>query len=189
SLVQVANQYALENSNGSIVAWLTYQGSAVTAGQFGAAVTPVGAKKTPSGYEVAWSLGANEYIVWNTDSNGDYTSAATGVVSGTSPTLEAVEGYFGEQFSGAGTPATPQTPTNGITPIGNLFELTAGGGTALLEYQGSAITAGEFGAGVTPVGAEQTGNGYEVVWSLGSNEYTVWNTNSNGDYTSSATGV
>ena len=71
----------------------------------------------------------NEYTVWNTDLNGNYTTSATGVLTGSSQELEAVEGYFGEQFAGAGTPATPQTPTNGITPIGDLFELTAGGGT------------------------------------------------------------
>jgi hypothetical protein len=51
-------------------------GSAVTAGQFPAGWTPVGAVKTASGYEVAGSvLAANEYVVWNIDSNGDYTSA------------------------------------------------------------------------------------------------------------------
>ena len=76
-------------------------GSAVTAGQFPAGWTPVGAVKTSSGYEVAWSIpGANEFVVWNTDSNGDYTSNATGILSGTSPELEAVEAAFDELFPG-----------------------------------------------------------------------------------------
>ena len=99
-----------------------------------------------------------------------------------------MEGYFGEQFPGGGTPATPGTPTDGITPIGDLFELTAGGGTGpLLQYQGSVITSGGAWA---PVGAEKTASGYEVAWRLlGSDQYSVWNTDSNGDYTSSATGV
>src|SRR5208283_57166 len=127
--------------------------------QFGASITPVGAEKTATGYEVAWSLGANEYIVWNTDANGDFTSAATGVVSGTSQTLEAVEANFGDgAFPGAGTPASPPTQiaTNSVTTldqIGNLYELNpAGGGTGpLLEYQNSLVTAGELG-GWTPVG-------------------------------------
>src|SRR5208337_3142965 len=141
---------------------LEYQDSLVTAGEFGAAVTPVGAKQTGNGYEVAWSLGANAYIVWNTDADGDFTSAATGVVSGTSQTLEAVEANFGEDFAGSPEPTPTQIATNGVTTldqIGNLYELNpVGGGTGpLLEYQGSVVTAGEFGAGVTPVGAEKTG--------------------------------
>ena len=52
------------------------------------------------------------------------------------------------------------------------------------------VTAGEFPAGWTPVGAVQTGGGYEVAWSVpGKNEYELWNTDSNGDFTSLETGV
>jgi T5SS/PEP-CTERM-associated repeat protein len=164
------------------------QGSMITSG---GAWTPVMAAKTGNGYEVAWAnASAHEFTVWNTDLNGDYTSSATGVLTGFSPEFEAVEGYFGVPFAGAGTPATPGTPTNGITPIGDLFELTAGGGTgALLENQGSAVTASPS-AVWAPVGAVKTANGYEVAWrDASANEYTVWNTDLNGDYTTSATGV
>ena len=64
---------------------------------------PIAAIETGNGYEVAWSIpGENEYVVWNTDSNGDYTGAATGILSGTSAELEAVEADFGETFPGAG---------------------------------------------------------------------------------------
>jgi T5SS/PEP-CTERM-associated repeat protein len=193
-LVQVANQYALENSSGSIQAWVSYQGSAVTAGRLGTGVTPVGAVQTATGYEVAWSLGSNQYVVWNTDSNGNYTTAATGIVAGGSLALEAVEANFGETFPGGGSPASTTTiATNGTTTlvqVGNLFELNPTSGTGpLLEYQGSFVAAGEFGATVTPVGAKQTGNGYEVVFGLGSNEYVVWNTDLTGNYTTAATGV
>ncbi len=186
SLAQVANQYALE-SGGSIQAWVESQGSPITAVS-GATWAPVGAAQTGDGYEVAWrDASANEYTVWNTDLNGDYTTSATGVLTGSSQELEAVEGYFGEHFAGAGTP-TSATPINGITPIGNLFELTPGGGTGpLLEDQGSVITSG---GAWTPVMAAKTGNGYEVAWANASaHEFTVWNTDLNGDYTSSATGV
>ena len=151
----------------------------VTAGQFPAGWRPVGAKQTGDGYEVAWSIpGSNEYVVWNTDSNGDYTSAATGILPGASPTLEAVEANFGEDFPGAGPPASKTTiATNGVTTlalVGDLFELNpAGGGTGpLIELNGSAVVAGQFPAGWTPVGAEQTGSGYEVAWSIpGANEF------------------
>ena len=84
--------------------------------------------------------------------------------------------------------------TNGTTTlaeVGNVFELNpAGGGTGpLLKLNGSVVTAGEFPAGWTPVGAVQTAGGYEVAWSVpGKNEYAVWNTDSNGNFTSSETG-
>ena len=85
--------------------------------------------------------------------------------------------------------------TNGTTTlaeVGNVFELNpAGGGTGpLLKLNGSVVTAGEFPAGWTPVGAVQTAGGYEVAWSVpGKNEYAVWNTDSNGNFMSSETGV
>jgi hypothetical protein len=196
ALVEIANQYALEN-NGTFAAWLSYGGTPVTAGEFGAGVTPVGAKQTGSGYEVVWSIGSNEYTAWNTDSNGNDIGSVTGVVSGTSATLEALEINFGETFAGGGPiggVSSTTIATNGTTnlvQVGNLYELNpASGGTGpLLEYQGAAVTAGEFGAGITPSGAMKTANGYEVVWSLGSNEYTVWTTDSTGNYTGVAAGV
>ena len=129
SLALVANQYALE-SGGTIQAWVEDQGSPITSG---GAWAPIGAVKTGNGYEVAWvDASANAYTVWNTDVNGDYTSSATGVLTASSPELEAVEGYFGEPFAGGGTPATPGTATNGVTAIGDLFELNPGGGTGPL---------------------------------------------------------
>ena len=102
SLVQVGNNYELEAVGTGTGPLIELNGSAVTAGQFPAGWTPVGAEQTANGYEVAWSIpGANEFVVWNTDSNGDYTSAATGVLSGASPELEAKEAAFGEIFPGA----------------------------------------------------------------------------------------
>ncbi len=194
-LVQVANQYALENSGDGIVAWVGLGGNPITFGQFGSAIAPVGAKQAGNGYEVVWNLGGGQFIVWNTDSNGNYTSAATGILSGTSATLEAVETNFGESFPNAGAPASVSTIlSNGTTTlaqVGNLYELnpTGGGPGPLLEYQGSFVTSGQFGTGIAPVGAKQTGNGYEVAWSLGGSQFIVWNTDSNGNYTSAATGI
>jgi serralysin len=176
---------------------LQLDGSLVTAGQFALPWTPVGAVKTASGYEVAWSVpGQNEYVVWDVNSAGAYTSTATGILSGASPELEGVEANFRESFAGAGAEATP-TPvsTNGATTlaeVGNLFELNpAGGGTGpLLQLNGSLVTAGEFPLGWTPTGAEKTSSGYEVTWSLpGQDEYTVWDVNSSGEFTGDSTGI
>ena len=60
----------------------------VTAGQFPAGWTPVGAVQTACRYEVAWSVpGKNEYAVWNTDSNGNFRSGETEVARGDPPAL------------------------------------------------------------------------------------------------------
>ena len=43
---------------------------------------------------------------------------------------------------------------------------------------------GQFGAW-TPIGAEQTATGYEVAWKVaGANQYSVWNTDSSGNFVS-----
>ena len=45
----------------------------------------------------------------------------------------------------------------------------------------------QFGGHWVPIGAEQTANGYEVAWKIaGTDQYTVWNTDSSGNYVSSA---
>jgi len=53
-----------------------------------------------------------------------------------------------------------------------------------LKYAGADVVAGEFGAWA-PIGAEQTTSGYEVAWKMtGADQYTVWNTDSSGNYIS-----
>ena len=65
---------------------------------------PIGAVQTASGYDVAWELpGANEYTVWTTDSNGNYTLQYIGVVSGNSYALESLETIFDQDLNGDGT--------------------------------------------------------------------------------------
>jgi serralysin len=164
----------------------------VTSGGFPLGWTPVGAKQTVNGYEVAWSVpGANEYEVWDTDSNGGYTSTATGILSGASTELEGVEANFGETFAGAGTPATPiPIGANGeLAQVGNLFELNPSGGGPLLELNGSVVTSGQFPLGWTPVGAVQTATGYEVAWSAPGGLYTLWDTDAAGNFVSDPIGV
>ena len=49
--------------------------------------------------------------------------------------------------------------------------------------------AGQFGAW-TPIGAEQTASGYEVAWKVtGADQYTVWNTDSSGNYISNSSAL
>ena len=78
---------------------LRYAGAYVAAGQFGA-WAPIAAEQTAGGYQVAWQFGTtDQYVVWNTDSSGNYLSQSA-VVSGSSATLRAFENAFppGPQF-------------------------------------------------------------------------------------------
>ncbi len=59
----------------------------------------------------------------------------------------------------------------------------------MLKYDGAAWTDGEWG-GWTPVGAEVTATGHEVAFNLaGTNQYTVWNTDANGNITTDTIGT
>ena len=61
------------------------------------------AEKTAGGYEVAWKLaGADQYTVWNTDANGNYTGHALGVVSGSDPALQKLEASFAHDLNNDG---------------------------------------------------------------------------------------
>jgi hypothetical protein len=94
-----------------------------------------------------------------------------------------------------GSTPTP-TPTTTIESYGStalvqsgsnyFMNPVAGGSGPELGYSGAAVTSGEFGAW-TPLGAEATSGGYEVAWKYGStDQYTVWNTDSSGNYVSNA---
>ena len=194
ALASIGNFFELNPASpGPAGPLLEFHGAFVNAGQFGTGWTPLAAIQTGNGYEVAWGDAAlNEYTVWNVGTNGDYTSSATGILSTatSAPELAGIEAAFGTNFASV-TAATPSPiGTNGeLNSVGNLFELGAGGVGTLLEFHGALVTS-QFASGWTPVGAIQTGTGYEVAWGNTTlNEYTVWNVDANGDYTSSATGI
>ena len=196
SLTEVANRYFyLEGTGGSGTA-LKYNGANVTTGEFGS-WTPIGAVQTASGDDVAWkNTGTSQYTVWTTDSNGNYTGNATGgAVSGSSYALESMEPIFQQDLNGDGVigPTAKVIQKDGstrLTEVGNLyFYLDGSNGTGpALKYNGANVTAGEFGSW-TPIGAVQTASGDDVAWkNTGTSQYTVWTTDSNGNYTGNATG-
>ena len=58
-----------------------------------------------------------------------------------------------------------------------------------LKFGGADYVAGQFGAWA-PIGAEQTASGYEVAWKIaGADQYTVWTTDSSGNYLSNTSAL
>jgi hypothetical protein len=197
-LTQVGVNYFLDNTGSGTGPELKYNGAAVTAGEFGT-WTPIGAVQvTGGGYDVAWhDTGSGLYTAWSVDSNGNYLSNLIGAVSGTSSVLESLETTFNQDLNGDGTIGIPKVvvQTDGstaLTQVGvNYFLDNTGSGTGPeLKYNGAAVTVGEFGTW-TPIGAVQvTGGDYDVAWhDPGSGQYTVWSTDSNGNYLSNVIGA
>jgi 20S proteasome alpha/beta subunit len=196
SLVAMGNQYFLNPAGGGTGPALQYFGAPYYAGEFGG-WTPIAAEKTATGYEVAWKMtGADQYTAWNTDNNGNYVSSIVGVVSGGNPAFEALEPSFQQDLNGdnATGVVVNVVETHGSTSLvedGNQYFLNpVGGGTGpALQWLGAPFQQGELG-GWTPIGAEKTATGYEVAWKMaGADQYTVWNTDNNGNYVSSIVGV
>jgi hypothetical protein len=192
SLTEVGSNFYLYDSSG-VGPSLKYQGADYVAGQFGQ-WTPIGAEQTTSGYEVAWKVaGADQFVVWSTDSNGNYTSNILNAVAGTDPTLESLETSFHQDLNGDGVigpPSASSTVVEGfgstsLTEVGSNFYLYNSGGIGpSLKYQGADYVAGQFGQWA-PIGAEQTTSGYEVAWKVaGADQFAVWSTDSNGNYMS-----
>ena len=190
SLTEVADNYDLYDSG--VGPSLKFAGAAVVAGQFGDAA-PIGAEATASGYVVAWKVtGADHYMVWIADSSGNYVSSAfTSAVSGTSAALEAYETVFHQDLNGDGVIGIPTTVIetdgpNSLTEVGNNYDLTSGGTGPSLNFAGAPVVAGEFG-NAAPIAMEPTASGYLVAWKVtGADHYMVWNTDSSGNYISSA---
>src|SRR5207253_30879 len=98
--------------------------------------------------------------------------------------LESFEAIMHQDLNGDGISGPPPLPTTRIEPVGttstgqvrtNYFLDSISSGTGPeLKYLGAAVAAGQFGAWA-PIGAEQTGGGYDVVWkNLNADQYTVF---------------
>src|SRR6185436_6309185 len=184
-LVQVANEFFLRDGAGSGPS-LKYAGADVVAGQFGA-WTPLGAEKVSSGYQLVWKNGgADQYILWNVDSNGNWKSQSD-AVSGSAYALQSAEATLQQDFNADGTTGLKTTTieTSGATHldrVANEFFLRDGAGNGpSLKYAGADVVADQFGAW-TPLGAEKTANGYQVAWQNGAaDQYVIWEVDNNGN--------
>ena len=191
-LVQVANQYFLRDGGG-VGPSLKQGGPAVAPGQF-TGWTILGAEQTASGYQVAWKFGADQFLIWNTDSNGNFTGNATGIVPGSDISIQQAEVAFQQDLNGNGQTGLTVTPietagTTDLVQVGIQYFLQDGGTGPSLKMNGAAVVPGQFGAW-TAIGAEETATGYQVAWKFGTaDQYLVWNTNSSGNYTGDATPI
>ncbi|HLG83175.1 MAG TPA: NF038122 family metalloprotease [Bradyrhizobium sp.] len=197
SLVEVGNNYFLDPVAGGTGPELKYNGAAVVPGQF-AGWALIGAEATSSGYEVAWKDAAdNLYTVWNVDSSGNFVNNPIGSVSPTSPALQSLETSFHQDLNGDGviglnvpTIVIEALGSTSLVEVGNNYFLdpVAGGTGPELKYSGAAVVPGQFTSWAL-IGAEATSSGYEVAWKdAADNLYTVWNTDSNGNFVNNPIG-
>ncbi|NLS75522.1 protease, partial [Bradyrhizobium brasilense] len=97
-----------------------YAGTPFDASTHVGAWTPIGAEQTANGYQIAWKvIGSDQYLVWNADSNGDYVSSATAVVSGSSTILEAFESSFHQDLNADGVSGIPAASVTAVEAAGS----------------------------------------------------------------------
>jgi serralysin len=126
----VGNNFYLDSISSGSGPELKFAGVAVVAGEYGD-WAPIGAEQTLSGYEIAWKFGgADQYIIWTTDSTGNFTSNAIGAVSGNSNALESFETSFHQDLNGDGVIGVP-SPTSPLTSDSAGANSAAFSGTSL----------------------------------------------------------
>jgi hypothetical protein len=129
-----------------------------------------------------------------------FTGAANTDISNASVSVTAGSWQEGNGNAGAGGSTAAFTvdmtgtviESSGSTSLvqvgSNYFLYPVGGSSGPeLSFGGVPVVAGEFGAWA-PIGAEQTASGYEIAWKV-TDAYTVWNTDSNGNYLSNVIGA
>ena len=117
-------------------------------------------------------------------------------MAGNTLALETIETTFNQDLNGDGTigPMAVVIQTDGttaLTAIANTYALEHQRVGPIAEIHGGAVViAGEF-AGWSPIGAVQVaGGGYDVAWKdAATNQYTVWTTDSSGNYASNLIGL
>ena len=125
-------------------------GALVTPGQLGG-WTPLGSVQSGGGYQIAWKNGAaDQYIVWNTDSNGNYLSQAP-TMSGANDVLQSLETTFSQDLNGDGTvgPVVTTIEALGSTDLKQVtdfyFVCSRHGHGPQLKLSNAAVTVGQFG--------------------------------------------
>lgn len=103
TLVQDGNGYLLQAADTTSGPALKADGAPVLVGQYDD-WTPIGAEATEDGYLIAWRNGtADEYIVWNADSDANYQGDVIGTVAGSSEELQSCESVFQQDLNDDGS--------------------------------------------------------------------------------------
>jgi hypothetical protein len=186
-LIEIGNEFHVGNASTGYSAVLKVAGVAQMVDPTGH-VAPLGAEKTATGYQVVWTLGGGQYSIWTADNNGNEISYVH--VSGTSSALEALETTFQQDLNGDGVIGVVPVPTTlietngsaGLAQIGSNFYVgnASAGYNAELKVAGAAQVVDPTGH-VAPLGAEKTATGYQVVWTLGGGQYSIWTADNNGN--------
>lgn len=191
-LARVADFYFMYQGTGASGTVLRYGGASVVPGT--SPWTPRAAEQAGSGYQVVLKPGsADQYIVWTTDSGGNFQSSS-GVMSGFSYTMEALEATFQQDLNSDGTTGVVSTAIDSVgtaklAKVADFYFLYQGTGAtgSVLRYNGAAVMVGA--STWAPLGAAVSGSGYQVVFKNGSfDQYVVWTTDGGGNFQSS-TGV
>ncbi len=136
--------------------------------------------QTVLGTTIANGNGAWSYTTGTLTNGAQSFTATSANLAGISPTSNAI---------GLPTTVVQVDGSTNLTEIANRFYLYNGNGSGpLFKYGGANVVAGQFG-GWTPIGAVQTSTGYDVAWEIpGSNTFTVWSLDNNGNYVSTLLG-
>jgi hypothetical protein len=179
-LARVADMFFMYQGDGSSGVLLRYNGSAVNPGGPWQAI---GAEQTANGYSVWLSNGVGQFVEWNTDSNGNYVSNGSSIVSSKGYALESSEPDFHQDFNGDGTlgVVTTSIETVGnakLAQLADLYFVYTGDGS-------SGVILRKDGGTPQALGVEQRADGdYDVVMKLGSDQYEEWQFRANGDWLS-----
>ncbi|MGC2778380.1 MAG: NF038122 family metalloprotease, partial [Bradyrhizobium sp.] len=186
-LTQIGSAYYLNSVSSGVGPYLKYGGAAVTVGQFGS-ISPVGAVKTGSGYDVVWQVtGADQFTFTTADSAGNYTSNLSGIVSGHSLTAELLEMTFGQDFNHDGTVGVTAglVHANGNTSllqIADEYFMYVNGSGPSIKIGGAPLVVGQLG-NTAPIAAIQNATGFEIAWKdSSSGQFTFTYADSNGNY-------
>ena len=158
----------------------------------------IGAEQAAGGYQVAWKTDVGEqYSVWTTDSNGNYLHNLGGTVPGNHPALLELEPRFGQDLNSSSAITAPVViETAGSTDLvdyaGTYFLYAEGTSSGPQLKYGGVVAAAGIGqlTGWHATGVEQVAGGYQVVWKTDvGDQYSVWTTDSNGNFLFNLGGV
>lgn len=189
SLVDVADEFEI-TSGGVKKAILLVSNSPIVSGQFGG-YTP-DAVLSNGGYEVMFKSGTG-YLGLEFDASGNYLSAATALLAGSSYPLEQLESTFnfdlnGDSLIGVYSSTIETSGQYSLVQVADEYEIASGGvKKAILQVSGSPIVSDQF-AGFYPEAVLSNGGGYEVMFKSGS-IYWGFQFDANGNYISAATSL